>query len=201
MHEGVVLGAYCGNVAGVPAQETVAALDALFRHARQHELPVDLHIDETNDVDCCCLQHLVTSLRKARADGYSQPVLLGHCTSLALQAEAVRREVMDGLAAIKPVSVVCNPSTNLGLQDRRGSAKPHCAPIDEHTPRTPLWRGLTLVQELKARGLCVGAASDNCREYMEPYRYRAHSLRHLAPRDKTERPWLGLARVGLAWLG
>ena len=46
---------------------------------------------------------------------------------------------------------------------------PHCAPIDANTPRTPLWRGLTLVQELEAAGVNVGAASDNVRDWWHPY--------------------------------
>ena len=65
--------------------------------------------------------------------------------------------------------MICNPATNLGLQDRRGSEMPHCYPIQADVPRTPLWRGLTLVQELAAAGVCVGAASDNVRDWWHPY--------------------------------
>ena len=153
-HEGVLLGAYCGNVADTPEAETEAALDALLGYAQQHQLPVDLHIDESNDERCCCLRVLVRALRTARAAGYTQPVLLGHCTSLALQPPHVQRMILDGLRADGAVTVVCNPTTNLGLQDRRGSAAPHCSPIDAAVPRTPLWRGLTLIQ-VSARPPCA----------------------------------------------
>jgi len=122
------------------------------------------------------LLDLVAALRRARAAGFTERVMLGHCTSLALQSEEVRRRVIDGLAALGGVSVVCNPATNLGLQDRRGSAAPHCAPVDALAPRTPLWRGLTLVQELAAAGVTVGAASDNVRDWWHPYGDYVHRL-------------------------
>ena len=166
---GVLLGAYCGNVAGTPPSETAAAMDALFGYAIAHGVMVDMHIDETNDKDCCALLSLVDALKRARAKGYVGHVLLGHCTSLSLQDEPTKAAVINGLKADPYTTVICNPHTNLGLQDRRGSAVPHCAPIDANTPRTPLWRGLTLVQELEAAGVNVGAASDNVRDWWHPY--------------------------------
>eukprot|EP00908_Phaeocystis_cordata_P011126 Transcript_21967.p1 GENE.Transcript_21967~~Transcript_21967.p1 ORF type:complete len:562 (-),score=158.88 Transcript_21967:999-2684(-) len=168
-YDGVLIGAYCGNVAHEPEQETSAALDALFGYARKHGLMVDLHIDETNDPACCGLKPLVAALARARAAGYTGQVVLGHCTSLALQPAPTKRHVIEGLAKLGGVTVVCNPTTNLGLQDRRGSAVPHCAPIDPATPRTPLWRGLTLVQELAAAGVAVGAGTDNVRDWWHAY--------------------------------
>ncbi|KAL3924279.1 MAG: hypothetical protein SGPRY_003964 [Prymnesium sp.] len=168
-HNGVILGAYCGNVADTPAQQTEEALDALFRYAHKHSLQVDLHIDETNDERCCCLLPLINSLRRARARGYASHVLLGHCSSLALQSEQVREAVIHGLQSLPPVSVVCNPSTNLALQDRRGSAAPHCKSIELSVPRTPKWRGLTIIQELAAAGVSVAAATDNVRDWWHPY--------------------------------
>ena len=91
--------------------------------------------------------------------------MLGHCTALSLQNKAVREEVIQGLARLNKeytgaVTVVCNPATNLGLQDRKGSMAPHCITIDANKPRTPMWRGLTLVQELDAAGVGVSAGSD-----------------------------------------
>lgn len=168
-HEGVLLGAYCGNVNGTPSVETATAFDALFSYAMAHNLQVDLHIDETNDPGCCALLPLIDSLKRARAGGYAERVLLGHCTSLALQPDATQKAVINGLSKLGAVSVVCNPATNLGLQDRRGSAAPHCSPIAADVPRTPLWRGLTPIQELAAAQVLVGAASDNVRDWWCPY--------------------------------
>jgi hypothetical protein len=132
------------------------ALDALFALASKHSLDVDLHIDETNNEACCGVVVLCRALLRARAPasagglGYSGTVVLGHVTSLALQEPSVQADVVARLAILAPVTVVCNPFTNLGLQDRRGTAPPIGAAIDRDAPRTPKWRGLTLVQELRA---------------------------------------------------
>lgn len=77
---------------------------------------VDLHIDETNDPACCGLKPLVAALARARAAGYTGQVVLGHCTSLALQPAPTKLHVIEGLAKLGGVTVVCNPTTNLGLQ-------------------------------------------------------------------------------------
>ena len=58
-------------------------------------LPVDLHIDETNDVSGgCSLLAAAKSLAAARADGYTQPVVCGHCTSASLLPERDLEEVI-----------------------------------------------------------------------------------------------------------
>ena len=96
-------------------------------------------------------------------------VVLGHVTSLALQKPEVQADVVKTLATLLPVTVVCNPFTNLGLQDRRGTQPPIGAAIARDEPRTPKWRGLTLLQELRAAGVPVAAASDNVRDWWHPY--------------------------------
>ena len=165
-HEDVVLGAYCGNLAETPEDESEAHFRALLEHARTRKLPVDLHVDETNDARSRGVAVFARALQAARAKGYSEPVILGHATALALQPDAVA--ISASLAGLG-CTVVCNPSTNLGLQDRRGSAPPHNVPIDRSMARTPRWRGLTCVQELKAAGVAVAAASDNVRDWWHPY--------------------------------
>jgi cytosine/creatinine deaminase len=65
--------------------------------------------------------------------------------------------------------VVCNPATNLGLQDRKGSEPPPSKPIPADAPRTPQWRGVTLVQKLRHAGVTVVSASDNARDHWYPY--------------------------------
>ena len=65
-HEGVVLGAYCGM--NMKDADVASWFDALFEHARKADLPVDLHIDETNDVSGgCSLLAAAKSLAAARA--------------------------------------------------------------------------------------------------------------------------------------
>ena len=55
------------------------------------------------------------------------------------------------------ISVVSLPMCNLYLQDRR---------TDGTTPR---WRGVTLLHEMKARGIKVAIASDNTRDPFYAY--------------------------------
>lgn len=169
-HANVVLGAYCGNVASMPHESVVAAMNALFTKAAERTVDVDMHIDETNDPDCCALLAVCESLRKARNElGYAGKVVLGHATALSLQAHWKQQQICAELAALGDVYVVANPFTNLGLQDRRGSAKPHSLDIDKDVPRTPQWRGITLLQELRAAGVTVAAASDNVRDHWFSY--------------------------------
>jgi cytosine deaminase len=59
-------------------------------------------------------------------------------------------------AAIRVVSL---PLCNLYLQDRRGAG----------FPRTPHWRGITLVHELLDAGVPVACASDNVRDAFYAY--------------------------------
>ena len=163
---GVALGAYCGNVSKTPAKDTRLAFDAIFRHAARVGRDVDLHIDETNEPKCCALLPLCDSLRDARAAGYTGHVVLGHATSLALQSAEVRTRIVSALAGDPGgVTVVCNPFTNMCLQDRRGTNAMAGAPIAADVARTPHWRGLTAVQELQAAGVAVAAASDNVRDH------------------------------------
>ena len=168
-HAGVVLGAYCGDVSHGEPGATDAHLDALFALASKHGLDVDLHIDENNNPDCCGVRVLCGALERARERGYDGSVVLGHVTSLALQTAEVQAEVVARLAKLAPVHVVCNPFTNLGLQDRRGTAPPIGKLVARDEPRTPLWRGLTLLQELRAANVPVAAASDNVRDWWHPY--------------------------------
>jgi len=54
------------------------------------------------------------------------------------------------------LAVVSLPMCNLYLQDRVPG-------------RTPRWRGVTLLHELKARGIRLAVASDNCRDAFHGY--------------------------------
>lgn len=133
-------------------------------------MDVDVHVDESNDPECCVLLPLCSALEKARSQfNYQGYVVLGHCCALSLQSPEIQRQICQNLASLGRVSVIANPYTNLGLQDRRGSSRPYSLPIDESIPRTPQWRGLTLVQELREAGINIVAASDNVRDHWYPY--------------------------------
>ena len=82
--------------------------------------------------------------------GVKRRILVGHCCSLALQDDDERRKTIDAVARAG-LSVVSLPMCNMFLQDREGG-------------RTPRWRGVTALHELKAAGVKVMIASDNTRD-------------------------------------
>mmetsp|Transcript_19226 Transcript_19226/g.53609 ORF Transcript_19226/g.53609 Transcript_19226/m.53609 type:complete len:561 (-) Transcript_19226:851-2533(-) len=172
LHEGVVLGAYCGlyNLDTMPDNSEIEpAFDALFQYALEYNMDVDLHIDETNDSECCAMLPLCASLKRFREKGYTGQVVLGHVCSLALVEKATAEKVISSLQHLSPITVVCNPYANIALMDRRGTGPPIGLEIPAEIPRTPRWRGITLLQELRAAGVAVAAASDNVRDSWHTY--------------------------------
>ena len=107
--EGAILGAYCGNVAETTPEETLKHCAALFTHAIRLKLPVDCHVDETNDARCRGLSALAHALLDARAVGYDQPVVFGHCTALALQSPKILNSICQALAQCKPCLYCSEP--------------------------------------------------------------------------------------------
>ena len=149
---------------------TVAsAFETLFQYALDYDMDVDLHIDETNDSECCALLPMCASLRRFRQKGYTGRVVLGHVCSLALVDQSLVESAINSLRELSPITVICNPYANLTLMDRRGSGPPVGLEIPRDVPRTPRWRGITLLQELRAAGVAVAAASDNVRDSWHTY--------------------------------
>ena len=110
-----------------------------------------------DDPRAAALPHVA---RAAIRHDYRGRVTCGHCCSLAVQPEAEADRTLDLVAEAK-VAVVTLPTVNLYLQDR-GSG------------RTPRWRGVTLVHEMRRRGIAVAAAGDNCRDCF--YAYGDHDM-------------------------
>ncbi|MEM8579287.1 MAG: amidohydrolase family protein, partial [Pseudomonadota bacterium] len=81
-------------------------------------------------------------------------IIAGHCCSLSTQDEGRAIDTLD-LVAKAGIHVVSLPMCNLYLQDRG--------------PGTPRHRGVTLVHEMKARGIPVSFASDNTRDPFYAY--------------------------------
>ncbi len=124
-----------------------AALDAMFRLAAEHGLDLDFHSDETADPQARCLRHIAQAALRHRFRGR---VVCGHCCSLANQADDEADRTLD-LVAEAGIAIVSLPMCNMFLQDR-------------HAGRTPRWRGVTLLPEMRARGIPVAIASDNTRD-------------------------------------
>ena len=134
------------------APDLDAKLDQFFELAGARGLDCDLHIDETEDPAARTLEAVA---RAALRTGYAGKITCGHCCSLAVQPADYVAQVLDLLAEAR-VAIVSLPMCNMYLQDR-------------HADRTPRWRGVTLLHELRARGIPVAIASDNTRDPFYAY--------------------------------
>ncbi|MGX7873342.1 cytosine deaminase [Mesorhizobium sp. ORM6] len=128
-------------------------LDQVFAQAIKHGLDLDFHADETDDVSAISLKKIAEA---ALWNGFEGNILVGHCCSLARQPDLEVLDTLDKVAKAR-LAVVSLPMCNLYLQDRRGDAT------------TPRWRGVTLLHEMKARGIPVAVASDNTRDPFYAY--------------------------------
>jgi len=125
-------------------------LDHLMAMARDRGVGLDLHVDENGDPQAEVLRAVAEAVLRNR---FPNPVVCGHCCSLAVQSEERQRSTL-GLVSEAGVRIISLPLCNLYLQDRRGT----------RFPRTPLWRGLTLIHDLLDLGVPVACASDNVRD-------------------------------------
>ncbi|MCB4770710.1 cytosine deaminase [Ancylobacter sp. Lp-2] len=144
-----------GGVLGTftwPAANLQAGLDRLFAAAERHGLDLDFHVDETLDPAADSLALIAQTALARRFEGR---ILVGHCCSLSRQEPAVVDRTLD-LVARAGIGVVSLPMCNLYLQDRAPG-------------RTPRARGVTLLHEMRARGIPVMAASDNVRDPFYAY--------------------------------
>lgn len=140
-----------GGVLGAvafPVPDIDTLLDRMFAAATQYGLDLDFHADESADPSADALLRIAKASLRAR---YPGKVLVGHCCSLAMQNPAAVDCTLDTVARAG-LSVVSLPMCNLYLQDRR------------HDGTTPRWRGVTLVHEMKKRGIPVSLGSDNTRD-------------------------------------
>jgi len=143
-----------GGVLGMvtyPLPDLAARLHHFFGLATDRGLDADFHVDETMDPASETLREIAEAVL---ATGFAGKVTVGHCCSLAAQDEARAMGTLD-LVAKAGLNVVSLPMCNLYLQDRG--------------PGTPRRRGITLVHEMKARGIPVAFASDNTRDPFYAY--------------------------------
>ena len=142
-----------GSVAVHP--EARAAIFAAVSLAGDLGMDLDLHIDETLEVEASALRHLADAVLET---GYKGKVLAGHCCVLSVQDEKTAAATIERVAQAG-VSIVSLPMCNIYLQDR----------YNDPVLRTPRHRGVTLVNELKAAGVKVALASDNTRDPFYAY--------------------------------
>lgn len=140
-----------GQADAAPPPEFDRAMTRVFELAAERGLDLDLHVDESDDPEARTLlrvAHLATALR------FEGGILCGHCSSLALQTDHCIATTLDACAEAG-IDIVSLPAVNLYLQARTPPAAPR---------RTPRWRGVTVLHEMKARGLRVAVGGDNCRD-------------------------------------
>lgn len=135
-----------------PVEGQKALLVKFFALAAERGLQVDFHVDETMDAS---VETLRTICEAKLETGFDAPIQVGHLCSLSTQDEARAMDTLD-LVAKAGLNVVSLPMCNMYLQDR-------------HPNRTPRNRGVTLVHEMKARGIPVSFASDNTRDPFYAY--------------------------------
>jgi cytosine deaminase len=147
--------AYGDNLLGAVTYmvpELDAALDTLFRTAIEHGFDLDFHVDETNDPAARSLEHIADAALRHRFEGR---ILAGHCCSLSLQQPQDEARIIAKVREAG-IAVVSLPMCNMYLQDRKHG-------------RTPRWRGVTTLHELKSAGVPVMIASDNTRDPFYAY--------------------------------
>lgn len=135
-----------------PTRETgVKQIEILLDIADKHALPVDMHIDETDDPNSRYTEVLA---EKAQQIGVGHRTTASHVTAMHSYPNDYANRLAH-LLAESGVTVVTNPLTNAVLQGRR----------DDYPRR----RGHTRIDELRDAGVDVGIAQDDIESVF--YRY------------------------------
>lgn len=142
----------CVVVGGCPYADPapLAHLELVFSLARERNLPVDLHLDLTDDVDAAQLSLVLPMVERFGLQGR---VTLGHMTALSgLSPDGLKRAVA-GLCDLG-VSVIAIPTADLWLSGR-STVRPGA-------------RGVAPVRALIDGGVTVALASNNHQNAFTP---------------------------------
>jgi cytosine deaminase len=141
-----------------PKPELPRQLDSVMAAARELGIGLDLHVDESGLAHAECLRATAEAVLRNK---FPFPVACGHNCSLSVQDPERARETI-ALVKEAGVSVIALPIANLHLQGRlRGPVPPSEA---FGPPRTPQWRGLTLLHECIEAAVTVACGGDNVRD-------------------------------------
>lgn len=133
------------------AQDPLEVIDKTLDLAEKYELPLDFHVDESDEADVRTLEYLA---ERTLERGLVGRVVAGHCCALAAVPDEVAARVIDKVKEAG-ISVITLPSCNLYLMGRKD--------------KQPIRRGVTRVKELLAAGVNVAYASDNIRDPFRPF--------------------------------
>ncbi len=145
-HDGVL------GMVTYPLPDIDQRIRTFLRMAADRGLSADFHVDETLDPTANTLHAIAEAVLET---GFASPVVVGHCCSVSAMDEGRALATLD-VVAKAGLNVVSLPMCNLYLQDRAAG-------------RTPRMRGITLVHEMRARGINVSFASDNTRDPFYAY--------------------------------
>jgi cytosine deaminase len=148
----------------LPGPRQRAQIAAFFAAAEARGLDLDFHVDETLSPEVNTLRDVAGLVLEL---GFTGRVLVGHLCSLSTMPEAEALDTLD-LVARAGLDVVSLPMCNLYLQDRHED-RTGGQGGGQGASRTPRRRGITLVHEMKARGINVSFASDNTRDPFYAY--------------------------------
>ncbi|HEY1765503.1 MAG TPA: cytosine deaminase [Opitutaceae bacterium] len=141
-----------------PNAELPRQLDNVMAAARELGIGLDFHVDESELAYAECLRATAEAVLRNK---FPHPVACGHNCSLSKQPPDRARETI-ALVREAGIAIIALPLTNLHLQGRsRGPAAEGAA---FGSPRTPQWRGLTLLHEFIDAGVTVACGGDNVRD-------------------------------------
>ncbi|GBE14648.1 MAG TPA: N-acyl-D-amino-acid deacylase [Proteobacteria bacterium] len=157
MEEGIRLGA--DVVGACPYNETDLNdtnrhLEIVFKMAEKHGLPLDMHVDFTDDVDDPRYMTTETICDMTTAYGMQGKVALGHVTTLGALDVDKHGPLFDKIAKAD-VTIMPLPATDIYLNGRK----------DKKNVR----RGMAPVQALLQHGVNVVFASNNIRNAFTPF--------------------------------
>lgn len=137
---------------GCPALESKpeSAAVRFVSAAADLQLPLDLHVDETEDPLSRTLEHLAEAVT---GSGFQLPVTAGHCCSLGFMRPETRRAVLSKVESAG-ITIVTLPMCNLVLMGRDIEPKP---------------RGVAPSRDILDHGITLCAGSDNVHDPFNPF--------------------------------